>query len=191
MSSLFHISQCTVCLELNKDPRLLSCGHTFCAVCLGRMIRRNSFINTSNFIVKFNRCTITCPVCNTSVDVTEARVEGLPKNFAVAHLVDWLHQCSFGHSDRALHYCVDCQLSLCESCCKGHSEADSPTAGHLIKTLDNVTNLDARSRQNARYRPSLITSSPQPDDVIGQSPNFLQINAKRFIEMCKRLPPFR
>ena len=32
----FELFECSVCLEslINKQPRLLSCGHTFCTPCL-------------------------------------------------------------------------------------------------------------------------------------------------------------
>ena len=35
-SHIFELYECTVCLEsmLNKQPRILPCGHTFCTPCI-------------------------------------------------------------------------------------------------------------------------------------------------------------
>ena len=40
----FELFECSVCLEslINKQPRLLSCGHTFCTPCLQQMSEGNT-----------------------------------------------------------------------------------------------------------------------------------------------------
>ena len=46
----FELFECSVCLEslINKHPRLLSCGHTFCTPCLQQLPGGN---------------TVNCPKC--------------------------------------------------------------------------------------------------------------------------------
>ena len=47
---IFEMFECSVCLEslINKQPRLLSCGHTFCTPCLQQLSAGN---------------TVNCPKC--------------------------------------------------------------------------------------------------------------------------------
>lgn len=165
MDSHFSNLKCNVCLDFYKDPRILSCGHTFCAECLGKLIK--PAIHANSISARFNEQIIACPVCR-KIDVTRGGVAGLSKNYTVADLVDSLHKCASGYPDdasdsnnhdRALQYCVDCRRSLCESCCTDHSP---PTAGHVIKLLDNVTDTDGRCGYKASNSRPPTTSAPPP-----------------------------
>ncbi|XP_045581217.1 E3 ubiquitin-protein ligase TRIM21 isoform X2 [Procambarus clarkii] len=68
---------CKVCFmrfdtEVRRPRMLVSCGHSFCSICITNMIKDNS--------------TILCPSCRTEQALTEA--EQLPINFALLELVD-------------------------------------------------------------------------------------------------------
>ena len=46
----FELFECSVCFEslINKQPRLLSCGHTFCTPCLQQMSEGNTVLNVDH-----------------------------------------------------------------------------------------------------------------------------------------------
>ena len=63
----FELFECSVCLEslINKQPRLLSCGHTFCTPCLQQLPDSN---------------TVNCPKCRSPTQLPPGGVQALPKN---------------------------------------------------------------------------------------------------------------
>ena len=63
----FELFECSVCLEslINKQPRLLSCGHTFCTPCLQQLSGGN---------------TVNCPKCRSLTRLPPGGVQALPKN---------------------------------------------------------------------------------------------------------------
>ena len=69
---------CSVCFEPFDDqnicPRILSCGHTFCTGCLERVLPADD--------------KIPCPTCRVEVNVPQAGVAGLPKNFALLNIIN-------------------------------------------------------------------------------------------------------
>uniref|UniRef100_A0A1I7UUJ5 RING-type domain-containing protein n=1 Tax=Caenorhabditis tropicalis TaxID=1561998 RepID=A0A1I7UUJ5_9PELO len=67
---------CNICFEeysehLEKSPRVLSCGHTFCLSCLKSIAGTN---------------VLKCPVDRTFIEIDKEDLESLPKNFAVLHM---------------------------------------------------------------------------------------------------------
>ncbi|XP_071854273.1 uncharacterized protein [Apostichopus japonicus] len=69
--------ECTVCFEIFKRPKVLTCGHSFCLVCLQQMER-------------VGRGSFDCPVCRKQHDLGKQGVEGLRDNFALISIVDSL-----------------------------------------------------------------------------------------------------
>ena len=63
----FELFECSVCLEslINKQPRLLSCGHTFCTPCLQQLSAGNI---------------VNCPKCRSHTQLPPEGVQALPKN---------------------------------------------------------------------------------------------------------------
>jgi hypothetical protein len=60
------IFECTICTEKFNDPRVISCGHTFCKGCLLKLKQ------------------LRCPLCRTSFKT----VDSLPSNFVVSKWID-------------------------------------------------------------------------------------------------------
>ena len=68
---------CPLCLEIYEDATVLTCGHTFCRKCLRKYdVSRQDVAN------------VVCPVCRRTIELTDARVEGLPSNVSVNGFVD-------------------------------------------------------------------------------------------------------
>jgi len=61
--------KCPVCKEVYTDPRILSCGHTFCRPCIGALSER------------------ACPICRKQFIFSGTGVDDLTKNFCVANLL--------------------------------------------------------------------------------------------------------
>ena len=103
----FELFECSVCLEslINKQPRLLSCGHTFCSPCLQKL----SGFNTVN-----------CPKCRSPTQLPPGGIQALPRNTDVSKV--WEREQEL--SARFEHFCQMCKKKdakvefICTSCPK-------------------------------------------------------------------------
>lgn len=69
------IPSCSICLEEYKEPKVLTCGHSFCCQCLHKVVGSDS----SNYIL--------CPACRTEVCLPQSgRVEDFITNFELMNL---------------------------------------------------------------------------------------------------------
>ena len=71
-------ASCPICFELFGDgvvPRMLGCGHSFCEVCLDKMLWP--------LPTRGGRKTLGCPKCRLECDVPRGRAAELPVNFLV------------------------------------------------------------------------------------------------------------
>ena len=69
---------CDICCEkfkktLDMTPKMLVCLHTFCAVCLKRLVKNG---------------TISCPTCRKKTMLGEGGVDGLGSNYRISRLSD-------------------------------------------------------------------------------------------------------
>ena len=103
----FELFECSVCLEslINKQPRLLSCGHTFCTPCLQQLSGGN---------------TVNCPKCRSTTWLPPGGVQALPKNIDICKMREREQELSA----RNEHYCQMCRKRdakieyICTSCSK-------------------------------------------------------------------------
>ena len=51
--------ECAICLERLKEPKVLSCQHTYCKRCLERLVTTDGRGN----------CEVTCPECRRKTEV--------------------------------------------------------------------------------------------------------------------------
>ena len=72
------ILRCPICLDVYDKPKLLSCGHTFCAKCINQLVVSSRELNTL----------FTCPECRRSVDIPLEGTDSLPPNFVIQRLLD-------------------------------------------------------------------------------------------------------
>ena len=118
--------ECSICFEHyndeNKCPRLLSCGHSFCQICLERLLHGN---------------TIDCPKCRNPVAVLSG-VHDLSKNFALLDIVNETapkqHARNTGHTGTheceacdeqhpATFFCLDCKENMCKTAAQIHKRS--------------------------------------------------------------------
>ena len=129
------IFECSVCLNymLDRNPRSLSCLHTFCEDCLHQLI---------------NNKKITCPTCRKNTELKSDNVQELIVNFHLLKIkeIGTKPQSSAKESSEQkkseskslcqicdikppAYKCKDCPQLLCESCKNDH---DDMFEGHAV-----------------------------------------------------------
>ena len=106
----FELFECSVCLEclINKQPRLLTCGHTFCTPCLQKLSTGNR---------------LNCPKCRSLTRVPPEGIQALAKNTDIIKM----REREMELSSRNEYYCQMCRRKdakvefFCTVCPKGHA----------------------------------------------------------------------
>ena len=62
--------ECSICLEIYRNPRILFCGHTFCEKCILAITKGKK---------------IECPECRFCFTIDDKEI---PKNIALMHLIE-------------------------------------------------------------------------------------------------------
>ena len=136
MASVDRILECSMCLEKFKDPRILSCFHTFCRECLVDYVVKSKRAETS--VIKFD-----CPVCRASITLPSNGVVGLQKNFYLDQEQPKHPICSLHKAEDLRFYCRECHEKICRDCKvvshEGHATgmADD-VAAEMRNELDDV-----------------------------------------------------
>ena len=109
---------CTTCLNRydpsEHAPKLLSCSHTICHTCLGR-IAENAAGRTPP--------TFRCPICRCSIVIPRGGIAALPPSFLVNQLLDLMAsqhrevipKCT-NHQSEELLLCESCDTVFCTRC---------------------------------------------------------------------------
>ena len=146
-----EVLQCPVCFEIYDDqnlcPRMLSCGHSFCSSCLERLL---------SVYDKFH-----CPTCRVEVNVSQAGVAGLPKNFALLSIFDVKPQQEEGESlfncevcdDKhpAIFWCFNCEEDMCKDAARFHTRCKA-TRDHQLISLESATSTEFCSKHSDPFR---------------------------------------
>ena len=112
---------CSICLETFKEPKIISCFHTFCCECLEKHAR------VSQRHEKFR-----CPECQAEIHLPQGnRFEALPTSFFHNSLLNILAVRQSGDGTNVtcgncnktssnVHYCFDCARFMCPECLNAH-----------------------------------------------------------------------
>ena len=126
----FELFECSVCLEslINKQPRLLSCGHTFCTPCLQQLSAGN---------------TVNCPKCRSPTRLPPGGVQALPKNTDISKMREREQELSARNEnfcqmcrkrDAKIEYiCTSCAKRLiCKACYNKHKRIPALKAHNVL-----------------------------------------------------------
>ncbi|XP_052774534.1 E3 ubiquitin-protein ligase TRIM7-like [Mya arenaria] len=128
-SSILQMNlQCPICLETFNEPKLLACGHTFCAGCIQDIINRAP----NDGARKSTKC-ITCPSCRQGTSPADGRkpptewAQGLQTNYALLSMIDALQAARRQREEE--------QNANPE---EGHSNIDASIASEEISENDDI-----------------------------------------------------
>ena len=111
---------CLKCSRPYRDPRMLSCCHSFCTQCI------QSLINEGN-----GTGSLTCPSCHQTTPVPKGGVTFLPQNLRLVNKQkDILRKiisnspppCDSCSEDTSVAYCTECTDLLCKDCWSAHKK---------------------------------------------------------------------
>jgi hypothetical protein len=155
------MSECAVCLQsfdgTLRIPKILSCFHTFCRICLIELIKHNQMNG------------LKCPTCNTPHNNSSiTNVDQLANNFALLPLVP-THPilppnaiCSICNDEEkcvVTSYCFECDQYLCALMQSVHQKMKCTTSHCLIPYTTTSTSSDSTSLSQT---PTPISSSTSP-----------------------------
>ena len=125
---------CPVCFQVFRNPKFLSCYHSYCEDCLEKMQKQSR---------------ITCPECRKETVIPAGGVKELPNNFFINRLVDeFIPKCTVDseeevncekcdEDDPVVSYCPDCSLFLCKVCNDAHKR-DKSSRAHGVVPLSKL-----------------------------------------------------
>lgn len=102
---------CYLCGKQYKDPRLLTCFHTFCYQCLFKYTMKNIIENK-----------VKCPLCDTLNTVPAIGVRGFDQNIFTLTNESAKHCGSCKENDESMVRCDVCDQNLCSRCKSFHSD---------------------------------------------------------------------
>ncbi|XP_063971511.1 tripartite motif-containing protein 59-like [Lytechinus pictus] len=160
--------ECPVCLTTFTDPKILSCCHTYCKVCLEKLLESRG-----------DDQMIRCPVCRADTQVPNQDVSQLPASLALRNLIEDVknqHQictnCDSEDKPKAVVYCQDCGNYLCITCHNMHSQWKN-FIGHEIIAMREISSGKVSIRRYRKCR-----KHPKEDEEC-------------FCSNCKRFTCFR
>lgn len=146
-------SNCALCQETFKKPKILSCLHTFCCECLNKYISK---LNDTSINQQFP-----CPSCDIDIDlpamiaVTDGHfADSMKDDQFMATFVELKKALQNGkycdicvrrdETVPAVNWCSDCSDALCESCTHAHLHV-KVTASHVVQSLEEMRQLPLES----------------------------------------------
>ena len=119
---------CDICMEnmLERNPKMLSCHHTFCAQCLIKVIKQG---------------VIECPTCRSKTNVPGGDITKLPVNFILLKVKEHYDKvlsckvilCQFCKATNAILKCQECSQFLCDGCSEKHNKLKTFSDHHIYK----------------------------------------------------------
>lgn len=123
---------CSLCLELFKEPKTLTCLHSYCKACLNEMTTSTD-----------KHDSLMCPLCRDETSISESGIDGLPTNFFIKNLLDVAELRSKNESLmcsncedglKAVARCGECDEFFCEKCVDAHNRL-KPYLEHKVVDL--------------------------------------------------------
>ena len=120
--------ECSICMDIFKNPKLIPCHHSFCYKCLEDYVK----VNLSNG--RFN-----CPMCRKSVELPLGGVASFQENFYIdsCDSSETIPCDVCGPKSVACSRCLDCEENLCQACCYVHEKLKM-SRNHKVSDLGTL-----------------------------------------------------
>ena len=146
---------CSDCSKLFKEPKTLSCLHTFCEKCLSDYIA--CLPVEPDPLTGYSQTKVPCPLCKNVQELKEADVKHVPFNFSFKNMVSHLtleenvrkasgsqpdravrkcEECT--DEDKAVAFCKTCNQHFCEGCSTQHKKSKKYTT-HKVLALEKIS----------------------------------------------------
>ncbi|XP_070205295.1 E3 ubiquitin-protein ligase TRIM45-like [Littorina saxatilis] len=131
-------TECSVCHELFKNPKLLPCAHVLCRHCLLSWLASNP-----GALCPLCRGAIADPKEKSKTKGWEEVVDALPDDVAMAALVESTRVLSQDHvcvvcQSAAVSICLSCNDMMCKPCGQAHTKY-SMARDHKVEDLSSMT----------------------------------------------------
>ena len=151
-----ELLRCSICNETIKEPRTLSCFHSFCKNCLAKHVESQREQAKKGQEHLFN-----CPLCRTQFQLSQGgSVDLIQPNFFINNLLEilsivnrmpHLHCESCNGQVFATCRCVDCERYLCENCLTAHNKWPA-LSGHIVLALEELAKPENQVKAKAKPR---------------------------------------
>ena len=159
-NQLREITECSICLNVFTDPRVLPCIHTFCLDCLKRI---------SETAQKGPGDKLPCPLCRKEFLIPADGIDCVPKNFFLENLLQYKMTLQMGSASivcdvcsasdesktgeipTATMRCLECQDNYCDSCVKVHQFLKVSRDHKLVKIGDEAATSGIMLVQSVKY----------------------------------------
>ncbi|XP_072034741.1 E3 ubiquitin-protein ligase TRIM45-like [Amphiura filiformis] len=140
--------QCPIHLDRYEKPKMLPCLHSVCLSCLKLWQKQAGATDQ-----------VTCPQCRKVCPVPSDGIQGLPDNFLINSLLDYVDQqasdgenrmcdiCDTNSPSSEVMRCVDCSMFLCNACTASHKKIPL-TADHQLISMAEFTGMSVAEKLN-------------------------------------------
>ncbi|XP_070581517.1 E3 ubiquitin-protein ligase TRIM56-like [Ptychodera flava] len=135
---------CGICSDQYKNAKSLPCQHSFCQVCLDKLLKKSGGLN--------------CPICRRSHEIPPGGAADLPNNFFVNELVEQFKKrdekallskrCGTCDDGEGEVECLECDTRLCDECSRQH-QRDPLTRTHILTSIDTEMGVDEQGGSEA------------------------------------------
>lgn len=206
---------CSVCHELFERPRVLTCQHTFCESCLYQCHLRSGTDGKRELVKSSDSQAVSCPECRQQTRLPDKGVEGLPRNFKLARLVEILSQhekdiirktsvlgqqrvesnmlvrCDHHPSKVLEYYCQDCRDLVCGNCLlsahRDHTRSVLEADGVLPGHLSELSKLTESTGVTLQGAENIMDSLAEDLKTMKENEQRAMLKARRFFGHLKEI----
>lgn len=149
---------CKICFEHFREPKCLSCLHTFCEECIEQHVSAQRSYKYTDYRE------FACPICRKKTVIPSGGVRKLNDNFLISSLNELLLskrpskipfcdicKCVNNKERDATSKCVECQKLMCRQCVQTHQQMKI-TQNHSIYELEIEKDIMCKSHPNEQVR---------------------------------------
>jgi len=149
---------CKICYEPFKEPKCLSCLHTFCEDCIEQHVSAQRSYKYTDYRE------FSCPICRKKTVIPTGGVRKLTDNFLISSLSELLVakqpskvpmcdicKLTLQREREASSKCVECQKCMCNGCLATHAQMKI-TSTHNVYELEIEKDILCKSHPNETVR---------------------------------------